>query len=325
MWLVYSCSHPEGEFRAMMPERLIRTIANGGGGGPVAYVEGMGEVHMDRFAWASNASAAAAFVRLGWDAMIHPDGYCEACGKSRAPDLEDEAERTCRVCGCTDDDCSQCIEATGEACSWVSEDLCSRCEQEGEGLEDLSEDELDAALKYMKWRHGGGTPSPTSDKRKPGDEWETPSGRKLRYVEHLDDIGPCLAVLDVEAGKIIATRDATCHAQDWVRPGEPTMPPLEVSPEEFGNALHSAAYQGPKWKYTVRQVEGKWHAWTQVDGEWTRCKHNLGKDYASCQEAVDAILAWAPDQVELINIPANCGHDQAHALASKPPEPTSQA
>jgi len=37
--------------------------------------------------------------------------------------------RSCRVCGCTDDDCSQCIQATGEACHWVGEDLCSRCAQ----------------------------------------------------------------------------------------------------------------------------------------------------------------------------------------------------
>ncbi len=42
-----------------------------------------------------------------------------------APDV-----RSCRVCGCTDDDCSQCIEATGGPCTWVNEDhtLCSRCE-----------------------------------------------------------------------------------------------------------------------------------------------------------------------------------------------------
>lgn len=36
--------------------------------------------------------------------------------------------RACRVCGCTDDDCRQCIEATGQPCSWVAADLCSRCE-----------------------------------------------------------------------------------------------------------------------------------------------------------------------------------------------------
>src|SRR6186713_436062 len=42
-----------------------------------------------------------------------------------------EAEpRKCRVCGCTDDDCRQCIEATGSPCSWVEDDLCSACQAE---------------------------------------------------------------------------------------------------------------------------------------------------------------------------------------------------
>lgn len=33
----------------------------------------------------------------------------------------------CIKCGCTDEDCSQCIEATGEACHWVGPGKCSRC------------------------------------------------------------------------------------------------------------------------------------------------------------------------------------------------------
>ena len=37
--------------------------------------------------------------------------------------------RRCKVCGCTDDDCRQCIEKTGEPCWWVSDDLCSACVQ----------------------------------------------------------------------------------------------------------------------------------------------------------------------------------------------------
>lgn len=36
-------------------------------------------------------------------------------------------ERSCRVCGCTQDNCQQCIEKTGEPCHWVEEDLCSAC------------------------------------------------------------------------------------------------------------------------------------------------------------------------------------------------------
>jgi hypothetical protein len=35
----------------------------------------------------------------------------------------------CRVCGCTQEDCSQCIEKTGEPCTWVESDLCSACEK----------------------------------------------------------------------------------------------------------------------------------------------------------------------------------------------------
>jgi hypothetical protein len=33
----------------------------------------------------------------------------------------------CRVCGCTDEDCSDCVERTGEPCYWVGPDLCSAC------------------------------------------------------------------------------------------------------------------------------------------------------------------------------------------------------
>lgn len=40
---------------------------------------------------------------------------------------EEAASRRCRVCGCTDADCRQCIEKTGEPCHWVEEDLCSAC------------------------------------------------------------------------------------------------------------------------------------------------------------------------------------------------------
>lgn len=35
--------------------------------------------------------------------------------------------RTCRICGCTEDNCLQCIEKTGSPCYWIEEDLCSAC------------------------------------------------------------------------------------------------------------------------------------------------------------------------------------------------------
>lgn len=56
------------------------------------------------------------------DVLVSPDGVPMGCGPVRR----------CRVCSCTDADCRQCIQATGEACSWVGddEDLCSRCADE---------------------------------------------------------------------------------------------------------------------------------------------------------------------------------------------------
>lgn len=39
----------------------------------------------------------------------------------------DNLVRSCRVCGCTDNDCRQCITKTGSPCYWVEADLCSAC------------------------------------------------------------------------------------------------------------------------------------------------------------------------------------------------------
>lgn len=33
----------------------------------------------------------------------------------------------CRICGCTNDDCRQCIQKIGTPCYWLKEDLCSTC------------------------------------------------------------------------------------------------------------------------------------------------------------------------------------------------------
>lgn len=62
-----------------------------------------------------------------------PDGpqfrlVCEFCGSHRdfpAPTLT----RACRVCGCTDLDCSGCVQRTGHPCAWVpgEDDLCTAC------------------------------------------------------------------------------------------------------------------------------------------------------------------------------------------------------
>lgn len=43
----------------------------------------------------------------------------------------DQSVRACRECGCTDDDCLQCVLKTGEPCHWVEWDLCSACQGGG--------------------------------------------------------------------------------------------------------------------------------------------------------------------------------------------------
>ena len=38
-----------------------------------------------------------------------------------------EEIETCRHCGCTEQDCSQCAEAQGHPCHWIAPRKCSRC------------------------------------------------------------------------------------------------------------------------------------------------------------------------------------------------------
>jgi hypothetical protein len=57
----------------------------------------------------------------------------KSSGKGKKPEKADKAadeepeEKTCRECGCTEEDCKQCIEKTGKPCTWVEDDLCSAC------------------------------------------------------------------------------------------------------------------------------------------------------------------------------------------------------
>jgi len=50
-------------------------------------------------------------------------------GDGAVTHLDFDVPRRCRVCSCTDDDCSQCVAKTGRPCSWVEADLCSACVQ----------------------------------------------------------------------------------------------------------------------------------------------------------------------------------------------------
>lgn len=73
-----------------------------------------------------------AAVLRGWRVMRFP-----ATDRQDALDwvqLVQEVLRTlpaladqCAVCGCTEEDCSQCVARTGEPCYWAQAGLCSAC------------------------------------------------------------------------------------------------------------------------------------------------------------------------------------------------------
>ena len=84
---------------------------------------------------------------------------------NKTSSTDETKDRVCRDCGCTDDNCQQCIEAQGHPCHWVEENLCSRCatepenenspSQESSGPEDPPEEKrladlTDEDLKGMK-------------------------------------------------------------------------------------------------------------------------------------------------------------------------------
>jgi ParB/RepB/Spo0J family partition protein len=57
-------------------------------------------------------------------------GFDVGAAYAKAKEKVAKRKRKCRVCGCTDDDCSQCVATSGEPCHWVEDDLCSACADE---------------------------------------------------------------------------------------------------------------------------------------------------------------------------------------------------
>lgn len=47
--------------------------------------------------------------------------------------------QTCKICGCTDYDCRQCIEKTGNPCYWFEKDVCSACADKTKKIKNGSE------------------------------------------------------------------------------------------------------------------------------------------------------------------------------------------
>lgn len=68
---------------------------------------------------------------------ITPEQYLNSCSPMELKELDlllsgslyqqRMNTKSCSVCGCTEWDCRQCIERTGEPCYWFEEDLCSAC------------------------------------------------------------------------------------------------------------------------------------------------------------------------------------------------------
>jgi hypothetical protein len=54
----------------------------------------------------------------------------EVVDQGEGPVFDPPKLRTCRVCGCTDGNCDQCVAKTGKPCHWVEADLCSACVEE---------------------------------------------------------------------------------------------------------------------------------------------------------------------------------------------------
>lgn len=59
------------------------------------------------------------------DAQIVDEVLAKAYGSPER--VEIAVGHCCRSCGCSDLDCSGCVERTGEPCEWIEDDLCSSC------------------------------------------------------------------------------------------------------------------------------------------------------------------------------------------------------
>ena len=72
---------------------------------------------------------------------ITPKQFLNNCSPNELRELElllnnkfyqdrKNSTQQCRVCGCSDYNCTKCTKITGEVCSWIESDLCSRCDAE---------------------------------------------------------------------------------------------------------------------------------------------------------------------------------------------------
>lgn len=74
-------------------------------------------------------------IILGWPAVAQgKTGIVRWLFEIGGEEQTAKPVRHCRVCGCTDDDCRQCVERTGAPCHWAEEDLCSACREDAEAF-----------------------------------------------------------------------------------------------------------------------------------------------------------------------------------------------
>lgn len=74
-------------------------------------------------------AAEAAVEKMGIKMKVPFDGLDSVPFSPDFPPLQagERVVNVCRECGCTELDCSVCIEKTGQPCYWVEPDLCSAC------------------------------------------------------------------------------------------------------------------------------------------------------------------------------------------------------
>lgn len=114
--------HPDRKWRFDFAFPAFRVAIEIDGRGRHQTVTGVrGDLEKDRAA-----------LQRGWRVLHFP-----ATDKAQALTWAREAGRLlrkikpswddCAVCGCTNEDCSQCVEVTGEPCYWARPAVCSRC------------------------------------------------------------------------------------------------------------------------------------------------------------------------------------------------------
>ena len=87
---------------------------------------------------------AAARCDIGYPVSVIEPVIYPAVRLDRFPLFDGEPR--CRVCGCTDLDCSPCVERTGQPCFWIEPDRCSACagHDTGElGAPDIGDEDYD--------------------------------------------------------------------------------------------------------------------------------------------------------------------------------------